>query len=505
MSSKNLLLEDLQQTIRSTPSKVVLIVGAGVSMGALYGTPQHEHASWSGLLHEGLARCEVTGGLAPADVRRYRDLLGSDDPDAWVLVAEAITKGLGGPSDGEFGRWLRETVGGFASASRATQVLDAIRALSERGVVLATVNYDGVLEQATGLSPVTWRERGKLERVLRGDERGILHLHGYWDDPASVILGVRSYDDVIRDEHARTVLRSLRLTHTLVFVGHGAGLRDPNWSSFLRWTEANFQHSEYRHYRLALEHELERVRGEHSRGQRIYALSYGRKHDELGSFLRSLVPEPEQIAVGGGAKVETRPEFEGRWVILRLNVVQPNYDRVEEAEVRELIDGADAEALEFTQEVSSLARISPREWRAIARGLDRLVAHAKAIPGSKRYLVVGRAPLPVFAYLGAKMFRMGPIVVFNKNREVWERYDAPELCPRGGRDDATIRPPTLGYEPSGRLAIAVHTSKEYLDQERSIAELLAAEKVRLAGTYRIQNREFSHRDVPLTPAGHMRY
>ncbi len=467
-------------------------------MGALVNTPEYELASWSGLLHDALARCEATRGLAPADVERYRELLGSDSAESWVLAAEAITMGLGGQQGGEFARWLRETVGSFASASRRTPVLEAIRALSERGVVLATVNYDSVLEHATGLPPVSWRDRSKVERVLRGDDRGILHLHGYWEDPPSVVLGVRSYDDVVEDEHASTVLRSLRLTRTLLFVGHGAGLGDPNWSSLLKWTEATFEHSEYRHYRLALEHELRAFQAKHPSPQRIFPLGYGSKYDDLGPFLRSLVPE--EVPSPPRQPASLVPEPKGRWVILRVNIVQPNYDRVEEAEALARVEDADAVRLEFSYEVARLAHISPRDWRAIARGLDRLVADAKAVDEPSRFSIVGRGPLPAFAYLGAKMARMGPVVFFNKFRQNWERYDSPERCPRGGSDDATIEAPALGYDPVGRLAIALHTSKEYPDQERSIAVILEAESMRLAGTYRIQNRAFSHRDVPLTPA-----
>jgi hypothetical protein len=497
MTAPKLLVTDLQRTITESPSNVVLIVGAGVSMGALHGSPQYQLASWAGLLHDGLNRCEALG-LVAKDVRRYRELLSSDDPEAWVLAAEAISSGLGGPSSGEFSRWLRETVGTFAEASGDNDVLRSIRELSERGVVLATVNYDGVLERATGLPPVTWRQRARVERILRGDERGILHLHGYWDDTASVILGVRSYTDVVRDEHAREVLQTLRMSRTLLLVGHGAGLRDPNWSSFLRWTERVFATGEYRHYRLALEGEVEQVRAEHPRDQRIFPLSYGTAHADLGPFLASLVPPASREQAK--AVVSAEPTRPARWVILRLNIRQPNYDPVEEVEVRKLVDDPDPVCLEFSCVVTDLAKTSPREWRAIARGLDEIVAQAKAIDGPTQFIIAGRAPLPVFAYLGSQMFRMGPNVIVNKFGPIWERYEAPESCPPDGRDDATIIPPGLGFNPSGRLAIAVHASKEYPDKEQSIAELLAAEQVRLVGTYKIQNLKSSHRVNPLTPA-----
>ena len=38
-----------------------------------------------------------------------------------------------------------------------------------------TTNYDGLIEKCTGLSPVTWKEPSKYERVIQGDREGVLH------------------------------------------------------------------------------------------------------------------------------------------------------------------------------------------------------------------------------------------------------------------------------------------------------------------------------------------
>src|SRR5947199_246010 len=77
------------------------------------------------------------------------------------------------------------------------KVSSVVEALWDLGVPLATTNYDGLLEEVSHLPPVTWREGTKVERMARGDEKGILHLHGYWEDPESVILGLRSYEQIL--------------------------------------------------------------------------------------------------------------------------------------------------------------------------------------------------------------------------------------------------------------------------------------------------------------------
>ncbi len=62
---------------------------------------------------------------------------------------------------------------------------------------------------------VTWKESNKVERVIRGDAEGIVHLHGSFNDPESVVLGIRSYERVLGDEHTQAMLRALVSVHRL--------------------------------------------------------------------------------------------------------------------------------------------------------------------------------------------------------------------------------------------------------------------------------------------------
>jgi hypothetical protein len=202
-----------------------------------------------------------------------------------LSVAEIISGKLGSPSGGEYSRWLRETVGALRAADRS--VLEALHDLK---VPLATTNYDGLIEEVTGWPSVTWQDGATVERVIRGHDKGVLHLHGFWKRPESVVLGIRDYEKILGDTHAQTMLRAFRTTRTLLFVGCGEGLGDPNFGAFLRWTRSVFAGSEYRHFRLALEKEVAALRSQHPPEERIFVLSYGPKHDDLGPFLRSLAP-----------------------------------------------------------------------------------------------------------------------------------------------------------------------------------------------------------------------
>ena len=132
----------------------------------------------------------------------------------------------------------------------------------------------------------------------------MLHLHGHWEKPEAVILGIRSYEDILRDAHAQAMLHALRAMRTLVFVGCGEGLNDPNFGALLEWVRKAFASSTYHHYRLACGKEIDGVRAQHTQEDRIVVVSYGKTHAALPGFLERLTP-PAKAA--GMKKVAKRP------------------------------------------------------------------------------------------------------------------------------------------------------------------------------------------------------
>jgi tetratricopeptide (TPR) repeat protein len=274
-----LLIQDLKDSVSC--GQAMFVVGAGVSIAATNGD---QCASWTGLLRHGLQRCvDLDPSLAGGWAKIVQDQIDSGDLQMLISAAELISDRLGAPNGGEWRRWLRESVGALQVINR--EVLEALRDLN---APLATTNYDSLLSEVTGLRSVTWNEGAKVERVLRGEDKGILHLHGYWDSSGSVILGIRSYEKVLGDEHAQAVLRELALFKNLVFVGFGAGLGDPNFGSLLKWIAHVLPGSEYRRYRLALEREAKDLQAQHPPEERMFVVPFGQEHANLATFLRSI-------------------------------------------------------------------------------------------------------------------------------------------------------------------------------------------------------------------------
>lgn len=279
--------------------KVLVVVGTGVSQAATDNNPE---ASWIGLLKSGVQRAadfanprvdagwkdRVLGFIEAGENGRLDDLL---------LAAEAISMALGGPRHvldpsaagihcgvgPEYRDWLKATVGSLRAKN--AEVLDAVVTL---GCPLATTNYDQLLEDASRLPPVTWLERSKVLAILRGEKAAVLHLHGFWDRPGSIVLGIRSYESVLGNEHAQLALRTLLTTRSFLFVGVGAGLGDPNFSALLEWQRRVLKEDSCRHFRLATEAEALSLQCVHPAEDRICLLPYGGKHEDLPGFLRGL-------------------------------------------------------------------------------------------------------------------------------------------------------------------------------------------------------------------------
>jgi len=205
-----------------------------------------------------------------------------------ISAAEAVTDELGGRKDGKYRRWLEDTVGALEVQDRS--VLEAIAGL---GLPIATTNYDGLLEAVTGWSPVTWKDPALVQKALREKPppKKILHLHGYWEQPESVVLGIRSYEDLLRDEAAQALQTAVGTLKSLIFIGCGAGLEDPNFGALLAWLGKCFSGSSFRHFRLCLDSELDDLRAQHGKAKdRVMPVAYGADHGELAGFLQDLAP-----------------------------------------------------------------------------------------------------------------------------------------------------------------------------------------------------------------------
>ncbi len=272
----------------SEKGQALVLVGAGVSIGATrgqvvkVGKKTFPLASWTGLLHHGVTFCEqwVKADLPRGWAKAVRAEINVGDCGSLIGAGTKIEEKLKAP-EGLYITWLQSSVGALKIVDDS--VLAAIAAI---GLPIATTNYDRLLESITTQPVVNWTQRHKVQPILRGDDKGIIHLHGDWDDPKSVVLGHRTYAAVERDPHAQAVLREIFSSRTVLLAGFGGGLSDPNFGPLLKWVAEAFASSIYPHFLLCLEKDLRSLKLAHP----IQSLDYGKTHADLAPFLRSLAP-----------------------------------------------------------------------------------------------------------------------------------------------------------------------------------------------------------------------
>jgi len=277
--SQDRLLKDLRADLAK--GNVLVVAGTGVSIQASGNQPC---ASWSGLISDGIDHCLGTNLITDDEAEKLRKQLAGNSPAKMIKVAETISTTLGAP-DGEFLTWLQESVGTLSIKHR--EIIDTIYAL---GTSIATTNYDALLARACGIDAVPWTSPVAPE-FMRGDRDAVLHLHGYYLQPDSVILGVNSYKKILADRGAQAIQQALIARSTLLFIGSGDGLSDPNFGTLLKWSAAAFGKSRYRHYCLCRKSERAELQKRFPPSTRFFYIEYGDDYADLAPFLRrELVP-----------------------------------------------------------------------------------------------------------------------------------------------------------------------------------------------------------------------
>jgi hypothetical protein len=131
---------------KDDPPLLTPFVGTGFSLAATGGA---DHASWRGMLLEGIKVCQRVGSpMPPGWPDRMREQLDNADVYTYISVADEVTRRLRAVRGGrEFGTWLQSTVGRLKATEEGMKIIDAVCSV---GNVIVTTNYDTVIEKAKG-------------------------------------------------------------------------------------------------------------------------------------------------------------------------------------------------------------------------------------------------------------------------------------------------------------------------------------------------------------------
>lgn len=293
----DIIKQELMEVINQ--GNATFFIGTGVSVGATYNTANGQYASWVGLIKNGIDY--VVAKRIRDDVWKQQQLedLAQNEAESYIAVATEVETAL--KSRNEYADWLRQSVGSLKAEH--TNVLNELVQLTQNNRVMTT-NYDDLLENTLGWPTVDWTDPKAFQRAMLGLDDAVMHLHGHWQNPNSVVFGQTSYDDVASDAHTQFLFRNIIQSRSLVFVGCGETLFDYNVGRALKDAIDEADILNLTHYWLVLNKELDalqqRLDNEFGKNHRIRILPYGNKHSELGPFLAGCRVGNIIIAVGHG-------------------------------------------------------------------------------------------------------------------------------------------------------------------------------------------------------------
>lgn len=260
--------------------KLIVIIGAGMSMALTNG----QAASWKGLLQNGFDYAAKKGRIKVDQMAFWKPQLGSSDIDDMLGAAEFLSRKLGKDSQDQlYARWLEEALGDLVISN--IKLSSAVKKLSEAGALICTLNYDHLLEKATGFPTVLISETNKVASLLRRETSGILHLHGAYDTPQSCILGIKDYATTQVDAVRDLFQRNMAVLNRILFIGCGDTLSDPNFSALIHWLRTTYVALTPQHFALTIDSDVSIKGADPTWAGFVEPLGYGPSHNDLAAFL----------------------------------------------------------------------------------------------------------------------------------------------------------------------------------------------------------------------------
>src|SRR5271155_5197369 len=274
--------------------RLVIIVGAGVTLSATANiSGPLPRITWTGLIRNGLDYL-VNEGYVDAGNRRTRrayEALEDPDTDSLLDAANILSSQL--TQNGQFPTWLESVFDNLYQEVRHPAILETLKALHQKGATILTTNYDDLLEKSCGLPRIGRSNMDDILKFKRGDLDGVFHVHGSYQDPHEVVLDSVNYYQVMQSDEVQNILKTFLEFKTVLFVGCGSGLEDPNFDALLRWASEQQKNISNRHCLLIRN-------GDTLNYSPLIRLKYGPDYQDLAPYLNKLLGDASQLASSAG-------------------------------------------------------------------------------------------------------------------------------------------------------------------------------------------------------------
>ena len=257
-------------------NELVYLFGAGISSALTSG----QSVGWKQWIINGTSYMKD-----PIKANALRVSIEKDNT-ASGLVKTAGTVLAATKADGTYQTWMKNS---FESAQITNHALaDTLKKLLVTQDVFATTNYDLLLERATGLSTLSYKEPDKAFLMLdRKKSDSVLHIHGVYDSfhgTDNIIADESQYEAILNDEGAQFIQNILG-TRTLILVGCGQTAEDANIARFIQFARDKLRMDREYYFLCKLDMEPADL------PDNIKPIPYGDSYDDLPEFLADLAQE----------------------------------------------------------------------------------------------------------------------------------------------------------------------------------------------------------------------
>lgn len=207
-------------------------------------------------------------------------------------------------ADGSYSAWMHASF--EVAAINNTELAQTLKKLTIFNDVFATTNYDRLLERATGLKSLSYKQPNEAFEMLKsGQSDSILHIHGIYDSIRgidNIVADQKQYDDILNDKGAQFIQNILG-TRTLIFVGCGKTTEDVNVRQFVDFARTHLKMDRPYYFLYNSASPIEGL------PDNIHLIPYGDQYSDLPGFLEDLAVERIQHKIAS-LKVIGRTAFD---------------------------------------------------------------------------------------------------------------------------------------------------------------------------------------------------
>lgn len=253
-------------------NELVYLFGTGIS-AALTG----KSYSWAKWIEDGV-EC-----LTDVSVRNQlrNDFRRKESAENLVNMAGKVINAT--KIDGVYYEWMKNE---FESNPIVNETLSStLKKMTLENDIVATTNYDLLLEEAIGVSSLSYTEPDKVVELLNSHKgNAVIHIHGIYDSKKavdSIIADKEQYNKLLNDKGAQFIQNILG-TRTLIFIGCGKTTEDVNIARFIEFAK-KYLKLDRTYYYLCNSSQL--VTG---MPDNIKLISYGDSYDDIQGFLEDM-------------------------------------------------------------------------------------------------------------------------------------------------------------------------------------------------------------------------